>query len=193
MSLRIQFQFRTREGKFTVDELLRDPSGLVNYYLQLPRLTCCDFQAGYCIDVNGKPWNGDNEGYDYDEPWMTCHWLYGLQAIFNGEAKQAGVGFWEQSTATVKFIDEDILEIEDPAAHAGGGVCAPAWVDAKEFCSQMISETKKYIQLCNMIEEDLNHRGDAVPKERVDTINNELYYAIFQQEMQKLETALARS
>ncbi len=187
MSLQVQIRIRTNDDQFPLEYWLQRVPELADYYLTQDRLTCCSFQAGFCIDIAGKRWNGDNDSYDFDEPWMTSHWLHGLIIMFGSSTTTVGVGFWEQSTATIKRIDQDILEIEDPAAHSGGGSCAPAWVNANEFADQITEATKKYIQLCEKIEEELVRRGDTVPDEKKEKIINELYSEVFRQKLAELE------
>ena len=187
MSLQIHFRLTANGKQFPTEYWLGNVAALVDYYLNKTRLTCCDFQAGYCIDVGGKRWNGDKEGYDFDEPWMTMAWLDGLIIIFGSSVEKTAVPFWEQSNATLKRVDKNILEIEDMAAHAGGGICAPTWVDADAFAEQIIIATRKYLELCEAITKELLCRVETVPKEKIEKINSELDREQFLQKLNELE------
>jgi hypothetical protein len=62
----------------------------------LDRLSCCSFQGGFLIRIDGKPWN---DVYAIDEFWMTFTWVAALKSLVraNDQKSTASAFPWEGS------------------------------------------------------------------------------------------------
>ncbi len=88
---------------------------LVDSYVNAEHISCCSFQVGFFIDVDGVPWS---DGGTVDEPWMTMSWFYALLTLLGGD-DHAGptTGPWEESRLTWALTG-DRLAMED-VHHSG--------------------------------------------------------------------------
>ncbi|KER09085.1 MAG: hypothetical protein HY22_13770 [[Candidatus Thermochlorobacteriaceae] bacterium GBChlB] len=48
-------------------ELLGRAESVVDSYLRLNHLTCCSFQGGFFIDIDGKPWSDESTVDEFHE------------------------------------------------------------------------------------------------------------------------------
>ena len=64
----------------------------------LDHMSCCAFQGGFLITIDGKPWN---EIYGLDEFAMSFTWLHALKKLLQSDSSQPSTtnAFpWEEST-----------------------------------------------------------------------------------------------
>lgn len=181
--LKIRFRIMMRDKLVPVDELLIDPKKLLDHYLSIPRerLTCCSFQGGFCIDVNGKPWNGDApDDYCIDEFWMTLHWLMALEEVLTWTKGINRVTFWEESQATITVKDHGIVWIEDtPYAREA--------VMLEELAALMLRESRKYVQLVKLVNEEMERRKENIDREVRGKIIYEMKGGSFEEYIVKVE------
>src|ERR1700733_5120681 len=97
--LTIEFRLLIGDDHVLVDDLLKVPERLLDYYMSEEDPTDSTFQGGYCISVGEKKWNGKEEFY-FDMFSYTLNWLSGIEKLLLKELTVAEIGFWEESTAT---------------------------------------------------------------------------------------------
>jgi hypothetical protein len=158
-SLRVEFQVGVLvAGEWLwrpVDDLLGHADGLVDQYLQIENLHCCDFQGGFFIEVDGRPWN---DAATVDEFWMTMTWFYALREILLG--KPSAKAFpWEESQLVLARRGSR-LEIED-WHHAAGPVCPKVALDLADFTRQMLREGRKFGALMAEVQAEVTARCQA--------------------------------
>jgi len=147
---------------FSVDQLLGESKYLVDYYLSIENLHCCNFQGGFFIDIDGKPWSDEGT---VDEFWMTVTWVGALKEIWDG--KEIAKAYpWEESNLTLKRIGDE-LELED--VHLSGPIAMPkVRVPLFEFAGQIFRENKKFFTLVAEIENEIKMRRAQGVSEEIE-------------------------
>jgi hypothetical protein len=170
--LTITFQLLVGEDNVPVEELLKDPEALLDYYLADEDKTDSTFQGGYCISVNGKKWNGDNDFY-FDLFAYSLNWLKGIQQLLLKESHVAEVGFWEESVAKATLIGDSQLQIQDAGVN-GRVLAAPVTVDLEAFCRALLSAGRGYEELAASVKQLIIGRGDEIEEEEGERIIDEM-------------------
>ena len=132
---------------------------LIQHWLDGERLTCCDFQGGFEIDVDGKFWN---DGC-VDEFWMTMSWFYALEAFLNGETERE-ISVWEESRLVLKR-DGDALTMYE-VRHLPD-TCQPVTVSFRELAAQMCSEGRVFAAWVRSLHDEVARR---LPNSEVETL-----------------------
>jgi len=146
----------------SINQLLSERQYLVDYYLSIENLHCCDLQGGFFIEIDGQPWS---EGGSVDEFWMTISWFKALKELLDGK-EIANAHPWEESRLTLKRSG-DTLELED--IHASGRISLPkVRVPLFEFVEQIVQESAKFSQLVNALREEIKSRRAAGVSEAVE-------------------------
>ncbi|MCS6814922.1 MAG: hypothetical protein NZ772_15305 [Cyanobacteria bacterium] len=126
---------------------------LLDDYLGQQRLTCCSFQGGFAIDVDGVRWN---EG-GIDEFWMTMHWFEGLNRVLRGGAIATAVtSVWEESWL-VLHRHGDTLTFHD--GYAPPFVHPPVSVNLWAFAACLLRAGRVLEQLIARIKYEIEERG----------------------------------
>ncbi len=143
-------------------ELLGRAELVVDSYLRLNHLTCCSFQGGFFIDIDGKPWSDEST---VDEFHMTMTWLHALTHLFEG-APQAKAAPWEESGMTLTRIGDE-LELQD--VHYSGAIVLPkVRVPMNEFARLMYAESAKFANLVAELKADVERRRRLGVSEAVE-------------------------
>jgi hypothetical protein len=110
---------------------------LIEDWLHEDRLTCCSFQGGFWITIDGSEWNERTT----DEFWMTMNWLQGLTQMLKG-ATHARVHFWEESALSLERHGDTLTmaEHERHRQHVPN-FCPPVKVSFTEFVQQIARES----------------------------------------------------
>ncbi|XGV98652.1 MAG: hypothetical protein ACAF41_06870 [Leptolyngbya sp. BL-A-14] len=146
-----------------VDQLLGQGDWLLNSYLSLKTLHCCDFQGGYFIDIDGTSWSDE---FTVDEIWVTASWLTALKEILNGNIASAAFP-WEESRLTLRLRGEE-LELED--IHWSGNIAMPmVRVPFLKFVDQIIASSTKFIQLITELENEILFRRTYSVSDEVES------------------------
>ncbi len=112
---------------------------IVNNYLAKPRLTCCSFQGGFVIWVNGQCWNS----YTIDEFATTMNWYGAYEKLLReGEQIKTTTWVWDESTLNLQRAENSLLMYEERGALFN--YCLPVTVDLWEVGRQLVSEGRYY-------------------------------------------------
>lgn len=139
--------------------LAGDEARLVEGYLALEEFSCCSVQAGFFIDVDGRPWSDEGT---VDEIWMTMCWFLALGSLLRGEASYGpSVGPWEESRLTWQRHGDNVV-MED--VHHGGTVCMPkVEVSLADLARRIHSEGVVLSQMVRDIRTELRRRTYGAP------------------------------
>jgi len=144
-----------------LDQLIGNSAYIVDFFADAERKHS-DFQGGFFIDVDGKPWSDDGA---VDEIRMTRTWFDALKKILNGR-ETAEAHPWEESRLTLKR-GGDALEMED--IHYSGRVSLPrVTVPFYEFTAQMLKEGGKALGIIKEIQEEIRKRRAAGVSEQTE-------------------------
>ena len=102
-------------GPRSASELRGRERAIVDAFVALERVTCCSFQLGFYIDIDGTPWSDESTT---DEPSMTWTWLPALVALLSGEGATHATP-WEESALTL-VSDGELVVMED--VHGSGQI-----------------------------------------------------------------------
>ncbi|MDB5258071.1 MAG: hypothetical protein JWM14_2766 [Chitinophagaceae bacterium] len=189
-NLSITFQLLVGEDHIAVEDLLQNPESLLDYYLADEDQTDSTFQGGYCIVVNGKKWNGDNDFY-FDLFAYSLNWLKGIQELLLKETNTAEVGFWEESVAKATLVGETQLQIED--ASVNGRVLAPAEVvDFELFSRELLKAGRGYEALAASIKQLIHVRGPLIEEQEGERIIQEMCGREYQQYNDAVEVLIEK-
>jgi hypothetical protein len=129
-------------------------AALVEDWLREDRLTCCSFQGGFWITINGQEWNQRTT----DEFWMTLSWLRGLSLLLNGET-HAVVYFWEEGALNLER-DGDVLMMAEHERHQQHtpDFCPPVLVSFMDFVRQIARESQLFAEWMRALHSEIARR-----------------------------------
>lgn len=113
---------RRREPRWiALGEEGASPAAMLDEYLTAPSATCCNFQGGFFVDVNGATWSDDST---VDEFRMTMIWFEAMVALLRGAASFGpGYGPWEESTLTWSRGGDTVTMADTGAGDRMWAVC----------------------------------------------------------------------
>ncbi len=148
--LQITFALLIGEDHVSVEDCLKDPKKVLDYYLNEEDLSDSTFQGGFCITNKGKKWNATQYGFYFDLFAYTLNWLSGMIHLLRKEGPIANVGFWEESVARATLLENGDLEIVDASVN-GRVLAEPAEVDFETFCKELLTASKQYEALASQV------------------------------------------
>lgn len=77
-----------------VDSFINNVRPLIDHYLSIEDLCCCDIQGGFVIDVDGEPWIDES---CVDEFWCTTSWFGGLESVLKNCPRSEGKFYMEEN------------------------------------------------------------------------------------------------
>ncbi len=94
-------QPRTYESSWvSIDDYVHNVKPLIDHYLGIEDLICCDIIGGFFIDVDGERWIGYA-----DEFWCTTSWFSGLEKILKACPRLEGKFYREEADLELGFED----------------------------------------------------------------------------------------
>jgi hypothetical protein len=158
MWLRPRFEFEPARSWIGREE------ALVDVYLTEERLTCCSFQAGFFIDVDGVPWSDDGT---VDEPWMTLVWFHALRDLLRGSPDTGPMtGPWEESRMTWSLVGDTLAMVDDVAPRVE--------VPFEDFATRLFEEGRLLASIARTVRASVERRraltSDPTIREKLDTI-----------------------
>ena len=114
----------------------RSAGFLLDHYLARERLTCCSFQGGLALEVDGEAWSG------IDEFHMSANWLRVLAEIARGEAR-ASTYVWEESNLQLER-DGEMLALTDNGSPR-------VTVDLRPFAARIAAEMRAFFRIAEAI------------------------------------------
>jgi hypothetical protein len=143
------------EDWFPIDLCLDDVASVVDLYLRNEQATCCTYQGGFFITVDGEVWSDSGT---VDEFRMTMTWFNALARLCEG-ALSAQVWAWEESALTLTR-DGDWLEMED--IHHSGHVCLPRLrVPLVPFVEEVLREGERFAVFVRLVRAEVDRRKEA--------------------------------
>ena len=164
-NLTIEFKLLIGEEHISVDDCLKNPKKLLDYYLSEEDATDSSFQGGYCISVNGKKWNAIAGEFYFDMFSYSLNWLKGIEILLSKDQTEENVGFWEESNAKAILKESNTLEIIDKTVN-GKILGESVSIDFENFCSLMLSESKKYESLALLVKARIMDASKHIDKEK---------------------------
>ncbi|GAB4213705.1 MAG: hypothetical protein OHK0022_51170 [Roseiflexaceae bacterium] len=120
------------------EDAARWPAELLDRYLSLDRLTCCDLCLGMEICIGGRSWSG----YICDHVWHLSGWFIGLRRVLEGGPRCRVETFvWDESLL-VLLRDGDRLTLYDEHVRQRGRPgfeWSPITVDLWSFGAQLLA------------------------------------------------------
>jgi len=129
----------------SIDKILDNLEPLIDSYLNLDNPSCCEFQGGFFIEIDGNPWN--DEGY-VDEFRMTHNWFWALNKLLENDI--ARFSPWEESEMYLERNADGVL-IKDYGL-------IPCWVPLKSLYNGIIDEGYKFADLIDKIKVHVDRR-----------------------------------
>ncbi|MFT3764243.1 MAG: hypothetical protein QM820_01785 [Minicystis sp.] len=176
-----------------LDEVTGRAPELVSSWLAEDRLSCCSFQGGFFIDIDGEPWSDDGT---VDEYWMTVSWFAALAALLGGEETFGPTsGPWEESQLVWRREGDDVV-MED-IHHSGSVAMKKVRVPLRPLAERVAAEGRRFLTLAVAIGAEVVRRrvageGDG---EKLDEIERNLVEVAPQmaEGIEAIERALAHS
>jgi hypothetical protein len=143
---------------------------VVDAYLATPHLTCCSFQLGFHVDVDGVPWSDEGT---LDEPRMTWSWVRALTELCGGAGAAHAVP-WEESSLTL-VREGDVVTMED--VHGSGRVSMRrVAVSLRELSTRMHGELAAMAVAIRAVRTEASARiaAGAGEREKLEVILREL-------------------
>jgi|GEM_PF-3799737 len=146
-----------------VDELL-------DYYLSIPRFTCCDISVGLDITVDRRNW----AEYYSDHLWHFMGWFYALTKIIEGgPIGETAVFVFDQSflklirnNNDLTLYDENVL-LYYPRSLGNEFAWSPITVNLWDFAAHVVAAGEVYAALIQNLHKAIAARGyaeDDLPK-----------------------------
>lgn len=134
----------------------RHNTTLIADWLQNERLTCCDFQGGFLIDVENRRWN---DGC-VDEFWMTVSWFAALHRLLDGEPTATAV-VWEEGQLHLERSGDTLTMYE---TRWTADFCSPVTVSFADFTQQIAREGLHFAAWVRALHAELtaNHPNDEL-------------------------------
>lgn len=165
-----------------------DPGTWLEILLAEPALSCCSFQGGYCLFVDGEAWNGDADSlsgelcFCFDEFWMTTSWLNALQRLLAGESGPVLMAYWEESRAEMAWYPPDLLTLIDK--HHTGVIYPEVLLPLEDFYVALCEATEQYLDFCTALEPVL--AGQHMPEATRGLIQKEMQPEVFRAQLNRL-------
>jgi hypothetical protein len=122
----------------------------IQHWLDDSPLTCCDFQGGFEIDVDGKWWNDGA----IDEFWMTMHWFQAIEAFLNGATEQE-IRVWEEGHLILQRTADAFTMYE---RNHRPDACPPVTVSFNSLVTQMCAQAQVFAAWVRSLHEEVNRR-----------------------------------
>jgi hypothetical protein len=162
----ILYEFRLGNKPVLATDVAGQHGKLIDCYLQLDDLCCCNILGGFKIFADGKP-----AMQITDEVSMSQNWLPGIISLQQGEPL-ANIWAWEESHMTLTKVGE-YVDMED--VHHSGVVGRKTRFVFTEFVAAMLEASRPVAVLVDSIR--------ATVQERLSNAKEE-------QEKQKLQVLL---
>eukprot|EP00761_Pharyngomonas_kirbyi_P000045 gb/GECH01000045.1/.p1 GENE.gb/GECH01000045.1/~~gb/GECH01000045.1/.p1 ORF type:complete len:203 (+),score=38.30 gb/GECH01000045.1/:1-609(+) len=134
-----------------VDPQTLNATQIVDDYFEREKLTCCSFQIGFFIDINGKNWCTK---YTCDEPWMTMTFIKAVLFDLDTASDQESTSAWPWEESRMKLWRKGrALTMEDPP-----GRMRRVRVDYHEFRRRMREEAEKLGKLVDQVVAEAKER-----------------------------------
>jgi hypothetical protein len=124
---------------------------LIDDWLARERLTCCDFQGGFLIDVNKTRWNDTA----VDEYWMTMSWLSAITRLMQGESRAMAYP-WEESHLILERSGDQLTLYEE--RYEKMGVCAPMNLPFSAFTQHIAGQSNLFAMWVRSLHTSLAQR-----------------------------------
>ena len=154
---------------------------LIDDWLGRNQLTCCDFQGGFLINLDGQRWNENA----IDEYKFTKTWLDAIEKLLNGET-EVRVAPYEQGEL-VLLRDGDNLTMFEPQVSIRSkraDFCPPVMVSFTTFTGQIAEQGKQFAAWARSLNADVQRRNPPVitipiqvaysPEEKLVKITHEI-------------------
>jgi hypothetical protein len=130
-------------------------TAFIDDWLARPRLTCCDFQGGLLLDIDGVRWNGTG----FDEFWMTVSWYWALTQLWHG-ATEAQAHPWEEGHLILQRAGDRLTMFE--TRHTPD-FCYPVTVDWADGVQQVAAHGQVYAQWARGVRASVEQRFPTIP------------------------------
>lgn len=171
-TLTVTFKLLRNEQWVPLADCLADVPGMVQDYLQIPGLHCCDIQGGFFIDIDGVAWSDDGT---VDEFPMTLTWFPALERLWAG-SPQERVWPWEESQLTLTRRGA-WLEMADIHPTSGHVAMPKVVVPFAEFTVQLVREGQQFARWVAQVQAELARRAQTDPAadaQKLQTIADQL-------------------
>jgi hypothetical protein len=136
--------------------LLERAPDLVAHYLEKPRLTCCSFQAGFRVWVDGRWWL---EGVD--EPAMSMNWVRAVADLVNEPPQnEVHTYVWEESQLKLRREGEWLRLVDEAAPQ----LYPPVWVSLRPFVRDLWLGARAFDRLASGVAAEVARRGGTPEK-----------------------------
>jgi hypothetical protein len=125
---------------------------LIDEWLSRERLTCCDFQGGFLITVNGTRWNGTL----IDEYWMTMSWFNALERLIRGESRASAFP-WEEGEVILERSGDHLTLYEKD--HVRHGECPPITLPFTAFTQHIAGQSRLFANWVRSLHESIALRN----------------------------------